>query len=200
MFWPTLILPGILFTLLAVYPFIEAKVTGDKESHNLLQRPRETPTRTGLGAFAITFYLVLWISGGNDVIAKTFDISLNAMTWAGRVGAIVLPPIVFYFTRKLCIHLQERDREIAEHGIETGIIQQLPNGEFVEEHRPKLPPVPDHPRVPTDRVALPSAGDAHAKGALVRRAGRAVSGFFVEEEERQPEPTGSSPQRSEGGH
>ncbi|AEH10486.1 MULTISPECIES: cytochrome bc1 complex cytochrome b subunit [Protofrankia] len=199
-FWPTLILPGILFTLLAVYPFIEAKVTGDKESHNLLQRPRETPTRTGLGAFAITFYLVLWISGGNDVIAKTFDISLNAMTWAGRVGAIVLPPIVFYFTRKLCIHLQERDREIAEHGIETGIIQQLPNGEFVEEHRPKLPPVPDHPRVPTDRVALPSAGDAHAKGALVRRAGRAVSGFFVEEEERQPEPTGSSPQRSEGGH
>ena len=84
--WPTLILPGVLFTLLALYPFLEAKFTGDKKSHNLLQRPREAPTRTALGAMAVSFYLVLWISGGNDIIAHTFSISLNAMTWAGRIG------------------------------------------------------------------------------------------------------------------
>ncbi|WP_239308040.1 cytochrome bc complex cytochrome b subunit [Frankia sp. Cj3] len=203
-FWPTVVLPGILFTLLAVYPFLEAKFTGDSRPHNLLQRPRDTPARTGFGAMAISFYLVLWISGGNDVIAKTFDISLNAMTWAGRIGCIVVPPIAFTVTKRLCLHLQARDREIAEHGIETGIIHQLPDGEFVEKHRPKLPPVPDHRRVPTDRVALPAGENGDAKGGLVRRAGKAVTGFFVEEEDAQGTPpresTGESPDQPAGRH
>ena len=30
LFWPTLVLPGILFTLAGVYPFLEAKLTGDQ--------------------------------------------------------------------------------------------------------------------------------------------------------------------------
>ncbi|WP_261565823.1 cytochrome bc1 complex cytochrome b subunit [Frankia gtarii] len=187
-FWPTAVLPGILFTLLALYPFLEARFTGDTKSYNLLQRPREAPTRTALGAMSISFYLVLWISGGNDVIAKTFSISLNAMTWAGRIGLIIVPPIAYAITKKICLSLQEKDAEVEHHGIETGIIRQLPSGEFVEDHRPKPTPVPDHPQVPNDRFALPSAnghGDGDGKG-LARRAGKAVSGFFVEEKETGP--------------
>ena len=45
---------------------------------------------------AFTFYLVLLISGGNDVIADKFHISLNAMTWAGRIGLLVVPPLAYY--------------------------------------------------------------------------------------------------------
>ena len=188
-FWPTIVLPGIMFTLLALYPWLEAKFTGDKASHNLLQRPRETPVRTGLGVAAISFYLVLMISGGNDIIAKTFSISLNAMTWAGRIGAIILPPISFFITWKICHALQARDAEIEHHGIETGIIRQLPSGEFVEDHRPKPPAVPDHPLVPTNRFALPGENGHGERGGLVRRAGKAVTGFFTEEQERPKEPT-----------
>ena len=81
LFWPTVVLPGILVTLAAVYPFIEAKMTKDTLKHHLLQRPRDVPVRTSLGCMAITFYLVLFFSGGNDIIAKAFDVSLNAMTW-----------------------------------------------------------------------------------------------------------------------
>jgi quinol---cytochrome-c reductase cytochrome b subunit len=183
LFWPTIVLPGIMFTLLAVYPMLEAKFTGDTKEHNLLQRPRDAPTRTGLGAMAISFYSVLVISGGNDVIAKTFDISLNAMTWAGRVAAIILPPIAYKVTKKLCIQLREKDREIAEHGVETGIIRQLPSGEFVEDHLPKPEPVSDYPIVPNERVALPAGANGHGEGGLVRKAGRAVGGFFVEEQD-----------------
>ena len=86
LFWPTVVLAGAMFTVLALYPFIERKLTRDKASHHLLQRPRDVPVRTALGAMALTFYVVLMISGGNDVIADKFDISLNAMTWAGRIG------------------------------------------------------------------------------------------------------------------
>ena len=143
LFWPTVVLPGVLFTLAGAYPFLEAKLTKDRDRHNLLQRPRDVPVRTGLGAMAIAFYAVLLISGGNDLIAKAFDISLNAMTWGGRIALLVAPPLAYSVTYLICLGLQRHDREVLEHGIETGIIQLLPNGEFIEVHQP-LGPVDDH--------------------------------------------------------
>ena len=88
LFWPTVVLPGILTVVPMLYPFIEARINKDKAAHNLLQRPRDVPARTGLGAMAIAFFVVLTISGANDVIADKFRISLNAMTWAGRIGLL----------------------------------------------------------------------------------------------------------------
>src|SRR3712207_6700305 len=88
LFWPTVVLPGIIFTLLLAYPMLERKLTGDTASHHLLQRPRDVPVRTSLGMMAIAFYVVLLLSGANDVIADKFDISLNAMTWIGRLGLL----------------------------------------------------------------------------------------------------------------
>ena len=141
--WPTVVLPGIMFTLLALYPFIEARMTKDRSLHHLLQRPRDVPVRTSLGAMALSFYAVLLISGGNDIIANKFDISLNAMTWIGRITLIVLPPLAYSATYLLCLGLQRHDREVLEHGVETGIIKRLPSGEFIEVHQP-LGPVDEH--------------------------------------------------------
>ncbi|HEV7204328.1 MAG TPA: cytochrome bc complex cytochrome b subunit [Jatrophihabitans sp.] len=143
LFWPTVVLPGILFTLAGAYPFIEAKMTKDRASHHLLQRPRDVPVRTSLGTMAITFYVVLLLSGGNDIIAKAFDISLNAMTWAGRIALLILPPIAYLATYRICLGLQRHDREVLEHGVETGIIKVLPTGEFIEVHQP-IGPVDEH--------------------------------------------------------
>jgi ubiquinol-cytochrome c reductase cytochrome b subunit len=143
LFWPTVVLPGILFTLAGAYPFIEAKMTKDTKSHNMLQRPRDVPVRTSLGAMAIAFYLVLFLSGGNDIIAKAFNISLNAMTWGGRILLLLLPPLAYLLTYRVCLGLQRHDREVLEHGVETGIIKTLPTGEFIEVHQP-LGPVDEH--------------------------------------------------------
>jgi ubiquinol-cytochrome c reductase cytochrome b subunit len=135
-FWPTMVIPGIMFSLAFGYPALERKLTKDNASHNLLQRPRDVPVRTGLGMMAASFMFVLLLSGGNDVIAYTFDISLNATTWAGRIGLLLLPPIAYYVTYRICLGLQRADRAILEHGIETGIIKRLPHGEFIELHQP----------------------------------------------------------------
>src|SRR4051795_8327334 len=143
LFWPTVVLPGILFTLAGAYPFIEAKMTKDTAKHHLLQRPRDVPVRTALGAMALTFYLVLFLSGANDLIAKAFDISLNAMTWAGRIALLILPPLAYAFAYRLCLGLQRHDREVLGHGVETGVVQMLPSGEFIEVHQP-LGPVDEH--------------------------------------------------------
>jgi ubiquinol-cytochrome c reductase cytochrome b subunit len=135
-FWPTVVLPGILTMLPLFYPFIEARLTKDRKIHNLLQRPRDNPSRTALGAMAVGFWVVLTLSGGNDVIADKFHISLNAMTWAGRIGLLIVPPLAYYVAYRICLGLQQHDREVLAHGVETGIIRRLPDGRFVEVHQP----------------------------------------------------------------
>jgi ubiquinol-cytochrome c reductase cytochrome b subunit len=135
-FWPSVVLPGIVFTAAALWPFIEAKLNGDHVHHNLLQRPRDAPARTGLGVMMISFLLITLISGGNDIIAEKFDISLNAMTWAGRIGVVIVPPLAYFITYRICLGLQQHDREALAHGVETGIIKRLPHGEFIEVHQP----------------------------------------------------------------
>jgi ubiquinol-cytochrome c reductase cytochrome b subunit len=140
LFWPTVVLPGILTMLPMFYPFLEARWYKDRKAHHLLQRPRDVPTRTALGAMAVTFYVVLMLSGGNDVIADKFDISLNAMTWAGRIGILILPPLAYFVAQRVCLGLQQHDREVLAHGVETGIIKRLPDGRFIEVHQPLAAP------------------------------------------------------------
>jgi ubiquinol-cytochrome c reductase cytochrome b subunit len=133
---PGLILPGIMFTLLALYPFIESWATGDKREHHLLDRPRNAPTRTAIGAMALTFTLVTLLNGGNDIIATTFHLTINQMMWFSRIGVIVLPPLAYVITKRLCLSLQRADRDLVLHGRETGRLVRMPSGEFVEIHEP----------------------------------------------------------------
>ncbi len=141
-FWVAVIM-GAVFAIMIAYPWIEKRFTKDDAHHNLLQRPRDVPVRTAVGAMAIAFYVVLTLSCVNDIIAYKFSISLNAMTWIGRIGLVVLPPIVYLLTYRFCIGLQRSDRQVLEHGIETGVIKRLPHGAYVEIHQP-LGPVDDH--------------------------------------------------------
>ncbi|KAF0842488.1 cytochrome bc1 complex cytochrome b subunit [Nocardia caishijiensis] len=135
-FWVALVM-GLVFTLLIAYPWIEKRLTGDTSAHhNLLQRPRDVPVRTAIGAMAIAFYVVLTLSCVNDIIALKFDISLNATTWIGRIGLLLLPPLAYFITYRFCIGLQRSDRAVLEHGIETGVIKRLPHGEYIEVHQP----------------------------------------------------------------
>jgi ubiquinol-cytochrome c reductase cytochrome b subunit len=181
LFWPTVVLPGILFTLAGAYPFIEAKMTKDTKAHNLLQRPRDVPVRTSLGAMAITFYMVLFLSGGNDLIAKAFNISLNAMTWGGRIALLVLPPIAYVLTYRVCLGLQRHDREVLEHGVETGIIKVLPTGEFIEVHQP-LGPVDEHGHGKLSYAATPVPKRMGQLGATSPL--RHIRGFFYPVKEK----------------
>ncbi|RDI65275.1 cytochrome bc1 complex cytochrome b subunit [Nocardia pseudobrasiliensis] len=141
-FWVALIM-GLVFTVLIAYPWIEKKLTGDDARHNLLQRPRDVPVRTAIGAMAIAFYLVLTLACVNDIVSLKFDISLNATTWFFRIALLVAPPIAYFLAYRMCLGLQRSDRAVLEHGIETGVIKRLPHGEYIEVHQP-LGPVDEH--------------------------------------------------------
>jgi ubiquinol-cytochrome c reductase cytochrome b subunit len=135
-FWPSMVLLPASFAALAAYPWLERRVIRDDAPHHLLQRPRDVPRRTALGVAVITFYGCLQLAGGIDPISSAFHLSADSLFWTLRVGLFLLPPLAAVVTYRLCLGLQQHDRTVLEHGIETGIIRRLPDGGYREEHQP----------------------------------------------------------------
>jgi ubiquinol-cytochrome c reductase cytochrome b subunit len=135
-FWPTVVMPVTVIGVLALYPWIERRLTGDRAHHNLIDRARDVPVRSGLGAMALTFFVLLLASGFNDIIALTFGLDLDVEVWVARIAIMVLPPLVYVLTYRVCRGLQTRDHKVLAEGIETGIVVRRPDGQFVEIHQP----------------------------------------------------------------
>jgi ubiquinol-cytochrome c reductase cytochrome b subunit len=126
----------LFIAVVAFYPFIEAWITGDKREHHILDRPRNTPVRTAIGAAGVTFYAVLWAAASSDLIATHFRLSIEGVIHALQALAILGPIIAYIVTKRVCLGLQKKDREIALHGFESGRIVRLPGGEYIEVHQP----------------------------------------------------------------
>jgi ubiquinol-cytochrome c reductase cytochrome b subunit len=135
-FLPIIVLPGVMFTILLMLPFLEAWITGDKREHHLLQRPRNAPNRTATMVALMTFYGILWEAGGNDIIAIKLHLNLNYITYFNRVMVFVGPVLAFWITRRWCISLQRADQARLLHGYESGIIMRSPEGAYAEKHLP----------------------------------------------------------------
>ena len=136
LFVPAMVMPPILLGLLIAYPWLERLATRDDSEHHLLDRPRDAATRTALGAALLAFYIPLMIAGGNDVLAYNFHLSINTMIRVLQVSLFVLPVVAFLVTKRICLSLQRRDRDLLLHGRETGRVLRLPSGEFLEIHEP----------------------------------------------------------------
>jgi ubiquinol-cytochrome c reductase cytochrome b subunit len=151
---------GAFFAAVATYPFLEAWVSDDRREHDVLDRPRVAPTRTGIGVAGLVFAGVLWAAGGADVIAPAFSVSIEHVILSLQSALLIGPFIAFSVTRRVCLGLQRKDRELLDHGYETGRIVRLPGGEYVELHHPlddaerariALPPTPPPPDIGPDR-------------------------------------------------
>jgi ubiquinol-cytochrome c reductase cytochrome b subunit len=161
---PFLLPLGIVMTGLALWPFFEQWATGDRAFHHIHDRPRNAPVRTGVGAAAICFYGILWAEGANDVLADRLQVPLYTITWIARVAIFVVPIGAYFVTKRICIGLQRADARIVAHGWESGILRQMPSGEFIEVHTPALEEelaVLDARVVPD---ALPAPGEPDENG------------------------------------
>ncbi len=133
-FLPIIVLPGLMFTIVMMLPFLEQWITGDKREHHLLQRPRNAPTRTGLMVALMTFYGILWMAGGNDILAIRLKLSINQITYFNRAAVFIGPVIAFFITRRWCISLQRADNDKLLHGLESGVIMRDAQGGYTEKH------------------------------------------------------------------
>jgi len=146
-FFPGVLLPGITFGLLFAWPFLEERFSKDLAPHNLLDRPRDRPLRTAIGVGVLTFYIVLFAAGADDVIATTVHLSVNALIWTFRVLVLVLPPVTGVVAYWLCRDLARSGTGRRKHPV---LIVRTPGGGYRSRPAPirtgdevsELPPEP----------------------------------------------------------
>jgi ubiquinol-cytochrome c reductase cytochrome b subunit len=131
-----LVVLGLFIVVVAIYPFIEAWITGDKREHHIAQRPRNAATRTAIGVAGVVFYAVLWAAASSDLIATHFMLTMEGVIHSLQALLFIGPILGYFVTKRICIALQKKDREIVLHGFESGRIVRLPGGEFIEVHQP----------------------------------------------------------------
>ena len=130
----SIVLLPLVYVVLGAYPFVERWITGDTREHHLLDRPRNAPVRTGLGVAAISIYTVLALACVNDIIAIKMGLAINDLTIFFRIALFVLPVVLFWVTKRICLSLQRQDRDKVLHGRETGTIVRTPEGKYYERH------------------------------------------------------------------
>ncbi|MGH9245665.1 MAG: cytochrome bc1 complex cytochrome b subunit [Acidimicrobiales bacterium] len=108
-FFPGVLLPGVTFGLLYLWPFLEARFTRDHDEHHLCDRPRDRPLRTAMGVATLTFYSVLLLAGAADVLSTTFALSVNSVLWFFRIALFAAPALTAWAAYRLCRELAARD-------------------------------------------------------------------------------------------
>ncbi|TML15044.1 MAG: cytochrome bc complex cytochrome b subunit [Actinobacteria bacterium] len=107
-FWGGVLFPMLVFAFLFAWPTIERRRTDDRDVHNLLDHPSDMSWRTAVGASVFSFVAVVFLAGSMDRIAVSVGVPYTWQIWIFRAGLLVVPPLVFVVTRRICSELSER--------------------------------------------------------------------------------------------
>jgi len=139
-FWGGILFPGVVFTTLYAWPWAERRITGDRRRHDLLDRPRDKPWRTALGAAFFSWVAIIFIAGAADRILVSVGFGYEGQVWFFRVTAFVVPFFVFLITRRICEELKATEthplRSFAGSAVRrtsTGGFEELPPDELVDQ-------------------------------------------------------------------
>ncbi|HET6875192.1 MAG TPA: cytochrome b N-terminal domain-containing protein, partial [Acidimicrobiales bacterium] len=128
-FFPGLILPGILLTLMFAWPAIDRKIYNDHGRHNLLDRPRDKPFRTAVGVAAVIFFTDLTMACGTDLLANNLHIAFERLIEILQWGAFVGPIVGFFIAYRACLALQRSGSHPIQRPI-GGIIYRTAEGGY----------------------------------------------------------------------
>jgi ubiquinol-cytochrome c reductase cytochrome b subunit len=126
-FWGGALFPLVVFGVMFAWPALERRVTGDRRRHDLLDRPRDRPVRTAIGAAFLSWVVIVFAVGSTDQIFYRLHISYTAQIDFWRVGVWVLPIIVFLITRSAARALQ-RSEVHPLRGWQGAIVSRGPDG------------------------------------------------------------------------
>jgi ubiquinol-cytochrome c reductase cytochrome b subunit len=108
-FWGGVAFPTVVFGAMYMWPWFERRITGDRASHHLLERPRDRPLRTATGTAFLSWVVILFMIGSTDRLFFRLDISYTAQIHFWRAGVWGLPLAVFFLTLWICRWLQRSE-------------------------------------------------------------------------------------------
>jgi quinol---cytochrome-c reductase cytochrome b subunit len=113
-FWGGILFPTVVMGTLLAWPWIERRATGDRRFHNVLQRPREAPVRTGIGAGFLTWVVMIFLAGASDRMLVWLGISYMSQVWFYRAAVWILPFVVGFLAWRVCLGLKRMEEVEAE--------------------------------------------------------------------------------------
>jgi ubiquinol-cytochrome c reductase cytochrome b subunit len=105
-FWGGIAFPGVVFTMLALWPFLEPRLLRDRARHDLLDRPRDHPWRTAFGVAFFTWVALIFVAGAADRLFYQFGISYTSQVHIFRALTLIAPPVVFVMAKIACDELR----------------------------------------------------------------------------------------------
>jgi ubiquinol-cytochrome c reductase cytochrome b subunit len=127
-FWGGVLFPLIVLVVLASWPWLERRVTGDRAIHNVADRPRDAPGRTAFGLGFLTWVALVFVAGSADRATVFFGLDYAAQIRVYRVAVWVLPVVVFFVTRRICRDLKQAEAVEATREAATAEAQRAPAG------------------------------------------------------------------------
>jgi ubiquinol-cytochrome c reductase cytochrome b subunit len=127
-FFGGVLFPGVIFLVLYLWPSLERRITKDRLRHDLLDRPRDRPWRTGLGAAFFSWVFTIFVAGASDRILVSVGVPYEAQVRFFRVAAFLIPIVVFFVVRAVCRELQRTELHPLRGFIGTGVRQTATGG------------------------------------------------------------------------
>jgi ubiquinol-cytochrome c reductase cytochrome b subunit len=130
-FWPAILFPGVAFGILTLWPWIERRFTRDQADHHLLDYPRDAPARTATGVAGLMVFFIMFLEGGNDILAVLLNVAVETITQILQWGLLIAPVVTWLVTFWVCRALKrsrihparitagERLRRTPDGGYET---------------------------------------------------------------------------------
>jgi quinol---cytochrome-c reductase cytochrome b subunit len=111
-FWGGAALPLIVFGFLYLWPWLERRFTRDYAFHNVLERPRDAPVRTGFGVAIVTWVTVVFLAGSADRVAVIWNVSYVGQIHVYWVMVWVLPVLFGLIAWWACKELQASEKVV----------------------------------------------------------------------------------------
>jgi ubiquinol-cytochrome c reductase cytochrome b subunit len=135
-FIPAVGVGTLTFLVLYAWPWLERGRTGDRELHQVLERPRERPGRVAVGAWALTFYGILLATAADDIVARLFGIPVTGVLRTLQVLVLTLPfvtaAVAFFVARALRAGTASGLGELTRADLHAGL-HPSPDGAGPEE-------------------------------------------------------------------
>jgi ubiquinol-cytochrome c reductase cytochrome b subunit len=109
-FFGGVLFPSIVFGVLYSWPWLEQRfVTRDFERHDLLDRPRDNPRRTAVGAAFFAWVVTVFAAGAADRAFLSVGVDYQLQVWLFRGAVFVIPAIVYLVAGRIARELRDTD-------------------------------------------------------------------------------------------